>query len=205
MTAHALKGDRERCLEAGMDGYTSKPIDAEELFAAIESLVPPPEAADVPADRLAGRGGPDARAGGGGNFCRQWLPGRGRIGDRLDCGPEGGPRRRAFAANDRRYRLGRDPQSAGGNPPGGRRGRFPGPAPGGAHAQRIDPLFRSPKACWNRPCGWRPWAKTVICEGVDEVLSVLDQIAGQLMAALARTYAWQGNMGTTVESKEVTP
>ncbi len=39
MTAHALKGDRERCLEAGMDGYTSKPIDAEELFAAIESRV----------------------------------------------------------------------------------------------------------------------------------------------------------------------
>jgi CheY-like chemotaxis protein len=38
MTAHALKGDRERCLQAGMDGYTSKPIDADELFAAIESL-----------------------------------------------------------------------------------------------------------------------------------------------------------------------
>ncbi len=46
MTAHALKGDRERCLEAGMDAYTSKPIDAEELFAAIESVVPrPPEVA----------------------------------------------------------------------------------------------------------------------------------------------------------------
>ena len=37
MTAHALPGDRERCLEAGMDGYTSKPINAEELFAAIET------------------------------------------------------------------------------------------------------------------------------------------------------------------------
>lgn len=39
MTAHAMKGDRERCLAAGMDGYVSKPIRAAELFNAIESLV----------------------------------------------------------------------------------------------------------------------------------------------------------------------
>ncbi|MFH1113107.1 MAG: response regulator [Pseudomonadota bacterium] len=40
MTAHAMKGDRERCLEAGMDGYVSKPIDLQELYDAIEKLFP---------------------------------------------------------------------------------------------------------------------------------------------------------------------
>jgi CheY-like chemotaxis protein/anti-sigma regulatory factor (Ser/Thr protein kinase) len=37
ITAHAGQGDRERCLEAGMDDYVRKPIQPAELFAAIES------------------------------------------------------------------------------------------------------------------------------------------------------------------------
>ena len=40
MTAPAMKGDRERCLEAGMDGYVAKPITARELAQAIAAVRP---------------------------------------------------------------------------------------------------------------------------------------------------------------------
>ena len=37
MTGYAMKGDRERCLDAGMDGYICKPIRSKELFEIVES------------------------------------------------------------------------------------------------------------------------------------------------------------------------
>jgi signal transduction histidine kinase/DNA-binding response OmpR family regulator len=42
MTAHAMVGDRELCLKAGMDGYVSKPLDVGDLFAVIDDLVHSP-------------------------------------------------------------------------------------------------------------------------------------------------------------------
>jgi len=45
MTAHAMAGDRERCLDAGMDDYVSKPIDLQLLLAALDRQVLKPSAA----------------------------------------------------------------------------------------------------------------------------------------------------------------
>ncbi len=41
MTANAMQGDRDKCLSAGMDGYLAKPVQSDQLYQAIESLLAP--------------------------------------------------------------------------------------------------------------------------------------------------------------------
>ena len=79
MTAHAMKGDRERCLCAGMDAYVSKPLNVTELFQAIDTLV-----AKYPVDRT--------------------RPGPGGVSEEADEGAEIDPRAAVF---DRREALDR--------------------------------------------------------------------------------------------------
>jgi two-component system sensor histidine kinase/response regulator len=61
MTAHAMKGDRERCLEAGMDGYVSKPVQSRLLYETIETITAAGAAAG-PAPQVARRGPVERKA-----------------------------------------------------------------------------------------------------------------------------------------------
>lgn len=57
MTAHAMKEERDRCLAAGMDDHLAKPIEPEELFAALKRWIGPRAAAE-PGGGAAPAGGP---------------------------------------------------------------------------------------------------------------------------------------------------
>jgi len=52
LTAHAMKGDRERCLAGGMDGYLTKPIRPQELDEVLQVCLAPWKAAENPPERI---------------------------------------------------------------------------------------------------------------------------------------------------------
>ena len=203
MTAHALKGDRERCLEAGMDGYTPKPIDATELFATIESLVPRQEAADVPADSCSpaveGQTPVPAGASTSASGCPapaesvvDWTVALKAVrGDEVllqmivDTALGEIP---SLLAEIHRAAAEGDSQTV----------RLV------AHTLKGSVRYFGTQSVLESALRLEAMGQNHQLQGVGEVLSALDQSAGQLMAALAR-HVPLGNTATTVESKEVTP
>jgi len=58
MTAHAMAGDEQKSLQAGMDGHVTKPIDPEQLFATLQMWIKPATERDAVPKSLAASGGP---------------------------------------------------------------------------------------------------------------------------------------------------
>ncbi len=79
MTAHAMKGDKERCLEAGMDDYVTKPVDRKELRRVLDRFLPrdlskkPDQPAPAAADTTFDKAKLLDRLEGDEEFCREII------------------------------------------------------------------------------------------------------------------------------------
>jgi len=74
MTAHAIKGDREKCIKAGMNGYISKPINPEDLLSAITSSInKEPSVKDETEEKVLNWKVFLRRTGGDEQFCKEIL------------------------------------------------------------------------------------------------------------------------------------
>ena len=144
MTAHAMAGDREQSLQAGMNDHVTKPIDPDALFAVLLRWVRPGEREAVPRPPPPQ---PDAD-----DTTRGHRAGcRGVAGDRPDHRPEAGrrqrgPLRQAAARLPPRLRDQHRPHTgrARGGPADGRRAAGPHPQGGGREHRRDGPAPGGP-------------------------------------------------------------
>ncbi len=119
MTAHALKGDREHCLSAGMDGYISKPIQSTTLYHVVEGVGPAEPAAELPPAPPAATGA-----------VMNWEAALRRVAARRPAGTDRQPVPARVREDDARHSRGADPAR-----------HAPAPA-GGAFPERVRRLLR---------------------------------------------------------------